>query len=90
MATYTFSATGNKVVNKIKASFVFENGKIIHHKDSFDFYNWARQALGIKGLLLGRTSFLQRKVRQQARNGLVKFMQKQTSFVEQSPEPGSE
>lgn len=90
MAAYTFSATGNKVVNKIKASFVFENGKIIHHKDSFDFYNWARQALGIKGLLLGRTSFLQRKVRQQARNGLVKFMQKQTSFVEQSPEPGSE
>ena len=28
-AYYTFSATGKKVVNKIDASFEFENGKII-------------------------------------------------------------
>ena len=76
MATYTFTSTGNKVVNKIKANFVFENGKIKEHKDSFDFYKWAKQALGFKGLLLGWTSFLHNKVKQQARNNLIKFMSK--------------
>src|SRR5688572_22143160 len=30
-ATYTFSLTGNKVVNHIHAEFEFENGKIIRH-----------------------------------------------------------
>lgn len=76
IATYTFSATGNKVINKIKAAFVFENGKIKEHKDNFDFYTWARQALGLKGLLLGRTSFFHNKVKQQAKNNLMKFMNK--------------
>ena len=76
MATYTFTSTGNKVVNKIKANFVFENGKIKEHKDSFGFYKWAKQALGFKGLLLGWTSFLHNKVKQQARNNLSKFMSK--------------
>jgi len=76
MATYTFTSTGNKVVNKIKANFVFENGKIKEHKDSFGFYKWAKQALGFKGLLLGWTSFLHNKVKQQARNNLIKFMSK--------------
>lgn len=76
IATYTFSATGNKVINKIKADFIFENEKIKQHKDSFDFYAWAKQALGIKGLLLGRTSFFHNKVKQQARNNLMKFMNK--------------
>lgn len=78
-ATYTFTSTGRKVVNRIKASFVFENGKIKDHKDDFDFYKWAKQALGFKGLLLGRTSFLRNKVQQQARNNLKKFMSKQSS-----------
>jgi len=77
VATYTFSATGNKVVNKIKANFVFENGKIVQHKDSFDFYTWAKQALGLKGLLLGWTSFLHNKVKQGAKSNLIKFMSKQ-------------
>jgi len=76
IATYTFSASGNKVVNKIKGNFVFENEKIVQHKDSFDFYTWAKQALGFKGLLLGWTSFLHKKVKQGARSNLLKFMSK--------------
>jgi ketosteroid isomerase-like protein len=76
IATYTFTSTGKKVINKIKANFVFENGKIKEHKDSFDFYKWAKQALGFKGLLLGWTSFLHNKVKQHARNNLVRFMKK--------------
>ena len=76
IATYTFTSTGRKVVNKIKANFVFENGKIKDHKDDFDFYTWAKQALGFKGLLLGWTSFLHTKVKQQAGNNLKRFMSK--------------
>ena len=69
-----FSASGNKVVNRIKASFEFENGKIIKHTDSFDFPAWAKQALGFKGRLLGRTNFLKNKVRATAKHNLEKFI----------------
>lgn len=76
IATYTFSASGNKVINKIKADFVFENGKIVRHRDHFDFYTWAKQALGFKGLVLGWTSFLHNKVKAGAKSNLIKFMSK--------------
>lgn len=74
IANYTFSQTGKKVKNQIKASFEFENGKIIKHLDSFDFYKWSSQALGLTGKLLGWTSFLKNKVRQTARKSLTDFM----------------
>ncbi|MBA3707027.1 MAG: nuclear transport factor 2 family protein [Bacteroidetes bacterium] len=61
-ATYIFSTTGKKVINEIKANFVFENGKIVRHTDSFNFYGWAKQALGLTGFLLGWTAFLKNKV----------------------------
>lgn len=76
VASYTFSQTGRKVVNRIKASFVFEKGQIVHHTDHFDFYLWARQALGTPGWLLGWTSFLKNKVRQRAMQTLENFMKK--------------
>lgn len=75
-ATYTFSATGRRVVNRIKAEFVVENGKIVQHTDSFDFYVWARQALGLSGWLLGWTSFLRQKVTDKAMKNLAQFMSK--------------
>jgi ketosteroid isomerase-like protein len=74
IAYYTFSKTGNKVINRITASFIFENGKIIQHTDQFNFYKWASQALGNTGLLLGWTSFLKNKVRSTAMKSLVDFM----------------
>jgi ketosteroid isomerase-like protein len=73
-AYYTFSATGNKVINRIKASFIIENNKIIGHKDQFNFYNWARQALGLTGILLGWTGFLKNKIRTKARKNLESYM----------------
>lgn len=77
-AQYTFSTTGNKVLNKVKASFIFENGKIISHQDQFDFYVWSKQALGLTGLLLGWTGFLKNKIRTKARKNLQVFMEKTT------------
>jgi len=55
-AWYTFSATGRQVHNKIDANFEFKDGKIIRHRDSFDFWAWASQALGPAGWLLGWSS----------------------------------
>jgi ketosteroid isomerase-like protein len=75
-AVYTFSRTGNKVVNKVSAVFIIENGKIVHHTDSFDFYKWARQAFGFTGLLLGGTSFFHNKVRKTAMQNLAEYMKR--------------
>jgi ketosteroid isomerase-like protein len=76
IATYTFSATNRKVINRIKAGFTFENGKIVQHTDRFSFYAWAKQALGTPGLLLGWTGSLKKKVQQKAMKNLEGFMQK--------------
>ncbi len=73
-AYYTFSATGNKVINRIDATFQIENGKIVKHIDNFDFYTWAKQALGLTGMLLGWTSFLRKKIAAQAMINLENFM----------------
>ena len=74
IAAYTFSKTNRKVTNPIQANFTFANGKIIKHTDTFNFYKWARQALGIKGLLFGWTSFLKNKVRKEGEKNLMKYM----------------
>lgn len=76
IATYTFSASGNKVINRVNAAFEFENGKIIKHTDQFDFRVWAKQALGFKGRLLGGTNFLRKKVQATAKDNLERFIEK--------------
>lgn len=73
VATYTFSGTGNTVVNDIQARFVFKDGKILQHVDTFDLYKWARQALGLKGVLLGWLPAVQGSIRKQAAAGLAAF-----------------
>jgi ketosteroid isomerase-like protein len=75
-ARYTFGATGRKVVNRIDATFRFRDGLISEHRDAFDFYAWARQALGPAGLLLGWTPMIKAKVRKTAAQGLDAFMSK--------------
>jgi ketosteroid isomerase-like protein len=75
-AWYTFTATGRKVVNRIKADFVIDNGRIIRHTDHFSFYTWARQAFGFTAVLLGWTIMFKKKVRLTALGNLEKFMEK--------------
>ena len=77
IATYTFSATGRPVVNDVRATFRFADGLIVDHVDEFSFWKWSRQALGTKGLLLGWTPFLRRKVGGTAKAGLDKFIAKE-------------
>jgi hypothetical protein len=74
--TYRFSATGRIVHNVIDAEFEFDSqGLIKRHRDRFDFWRWARQALGLRGLLFGWTDWLRRKVQRQANRNLAKHLQ---------------
>jgi ketosteroid isomerase-like protein len=75
VATYRFSQTGRKVVNRINSRFAIRDGLIFEHRDSFSLWTWSRQALGLKGWLLGGTSFVQNKIRAQASKGLRAYRQ---------------
>lgn len=75
-ADYLFSQTGRNVHNEIYAEFEFKDGKIFRHRDTFDFWKWSKQALGLSGTLLGWSSFLQNKVRQTALESLEEYGKK--------------
>ena len=70
IAHYTFSRTGKPVTNDIRATFRFEDGLIADHRDEFDFTKWARQAIGLPGLLPP----VRKKVQKAARDSLRAFM----------------
>ena len=71
IARYTFS-TGRPVTNDIQARFLFRDGLIVDHVDTFSFWRWARQALGPAGLVLGLAP-LSRVIRRRARGDLAEF-----------------
>ena len=75
-AEYTFTATGRKVVNEIDATFRFEDGKIVEHRDRFSFWRWSRQALGPSAVLLGSNPVGHSIVTKRARGRLEAFMAK--------------
>lgn len=84
-ATYTFSSTGRRVHNIIDATFDFQDGKIIRHRDQFDLWKWTRMALGMRGALLGWSPLVQNKVRGTARKGLERFIEEHPEY---QGEPG--
>lgn len=73
-AEYKFSKTGNPVHNIIHATMKFKEGLIIQHTDEFDFWRWARMALGPMGVVLGWTPFVKNKVRKMANASLSKHL----------------
>lgn len=75
-AKYKFSQTGRQVHNKIDASFIIKDGKIVKHVDRFNTRNWASQAMGFKGWLLGGTAFFQNKLNAQTNMLLDKWISK--------------
>jgi len=79
VASYTFSKTGRKVVNHIKAFMKLKDGKIIEHSDAFKLSKWAAQALGFKGVLFGWTGFMKRRIQLNARKSLIAFIEKKNS-----------
>jgi len=77
VATYTFTKTGRKVINRVRGNMRMLNGEIVEHSDAFSLHKWSAQALGLTGQLFGWNSFLQRKIKNQARKRLLAFMQSQ-------------
>ena len=73
-AKYVYGPKKRKVVNHIQAKFQFKDGKIYRHTDSFNLWNWTKQALGPVGLLLGWTPFIKRKIRSMVLQKLDAFM----------------
>jgi ketosteroid isomerase-like protein len=78
VARYTFGATGRPVVNDVRATFRFADGRIVDHVDRFDFRRWAAQALGPRGHLVALLPPLRAKVRAQALAQLEAFKREET------------
>ena len=78
-AHYTFGATGRRVVNRIQTEMALSNGRIVRQVDQFSLWRWARQALGVQGLLLGWTPMVQNRIRKQAARSLGEFARRSAS-----------
>ena len=76
IAEYTFSPTGRAVTNHVTATMTFEDGKIVDHRDKFNFWKWSAQALGTPGRLLGWTPLLKGQVRKTTASNLAAFQAK--------------
>jgi ketosteroid isomerase-like protein len=74
VASYTFSKTGRRVVNAVKAHMKLLDGQIIEHSDAFSLHRWSKQALGFSGWLLGWNKFFQQKIKNNARRNLLHFI----------------
>jgi ketosteroid isomerase-like protein len=64
-AQYSFGP-GRKVVNQVTSHLAFWDGLIVRQIDEFNFWRWARQALGITGWLFGWNKRYQKAVGQAA------------------------
>jgi len=73
VAHYTFTGTGRPVTNDVTATMRLDDGRIVDHHDRFDWWAWARQALGLPGLLLGWAPPFQSRVRATARTTLRRY-----------------
>ncbi len=73
-AFYTFSKSGRPVHNIITSTFTIKDGLIVRQVDTFDFWRWSRQALGLSGWLIGWLPLLRNKVRAMAAGNLRKAM----------------
>lgn len=74
-AHYRFSASKRLVHNIIDARFNFDaQGRILTHRDKFNFWRWSWLALGVPGLVLGWSPFFRAQVRKQARANLDKYL----------------
>ncbi|KAG8804898.1 hypothetical protein FRC17_005845 [Serendipita sp. 399] len=79
-ATYTvrYIFNGRPVTNVIDTTLTIspQSNLLLSQVDTFPFHAWARQALGLPGLLLGWTGFLQSQVQNNAAQTLEKYMKK--------------
>jgi ketosteroid isomerase-like protein len=73
-----------KVRNKVLATFTFWDGLIVRHVDGFNFYTWARQALGLLGVGLGWHRKFRASVQAAAAKQLSVYMGRPLTAKEQA------
>jgi len=73
-ASYTFTKTSRRVINRVKAHMRFKDGKIIEHSDQFKLSNWCKQAFGLSGLLFGQMAWFQKKIKRSAQQTLYDYI----------------
>ena len=78
-ARYCFGKKKRPVVNEISATFDFQDEKIVRHRDDFDLWKWAGQAMGATGKLIGWTKFFMKKVQKTTRGQLSRFQDRHRS-----------
>lgn len=80
--SYTIDTLNRKVELDETGVFQFQDGKIINHKDSYDFWSWCAQSLGFIGKALGWSQWLKNRVRNQAKKSVLSNMYAaQESFI---------
>lgn len=77
-AEYSFGKNRRPVVNRIKTYMEIEDGKIVKHRDRFDIYRWAKQAIGTSGFFFGWMLFFQQGIRKKALASLYSFMKEKS------------
>lgn len=74
VASYTFSKTGRRVVNKVEAFMLISDDKIIEHSDGFSIHKWSMMAIGFTGWLLGWNSLYQNRIKRMAGRKLAHYI----------------
>lgn len=77
VARYTFTATGQKVVNRVRSRFAFQGEQVVAQQDAFDLPEWLGQAFGPFGQAWGRTAWMQGMIQGVARRQLDAFLAKE-------------
>lgn len=73
-AQYPFGKKARRVTNRIKATFIIQDGLIVRHEDNFDLRKWMNQALGWQSKYLGGLPFMHRQVQKKAQESLKKYI----------------
>ena len=76
-------ASGRVVQGVTDAEFSFDrDGRILSHVERFSFWHWSRQALGLRGALLGWTPLWRDRVGAWARQSLRGYLPSHRSTVQ--------
>jgi ketosteroid isomerase-like protein len=67
---FVFPQTGRTVNNHVDASFKFEAGRIVYHKEDYDLHAWIQMALGVPTV----TPELEAQFRGQFQGGLAQML----------------
>ncbi len=78
-AKYLFGPNRRPVHNVVEANFVFRDGKIIGHSDTFSMWTWSAMAIGLAGTILGWSPFFKSAIQKSTRRQLNEFMQKKSA-----------